>query len=241
MATVQGICKNCGSLIMFDDRDKDCECVFCNCIFPSAEALALYENSDGHEFLNEKFEKSTENKHFYSTRVYSDDGLNKAIANDEISRSRKNDSKIKPSDFEVSPNDVKAPLKLVMALIAAIAVFVILVIVIAYPAYTKRVQLKSDISSQMNKVFDGVDGDFSIKTDAGEELYSISGQNCQNMTIMISGSISEEDALVVYENYSQIQSENGGKDSSDIEVKIYCDNGIYSIADGSAVLTENEV
>ena len=41
MATKQGMCKNCGSLVMFDDRDELCECVFCNCVFPSAEAAKI--------------------------------------------------------------------------------------------------------------------------------------------------------------------------------------------------------
>ena len=38
MATKQGMCRNCGSLVVFDDRDDTCECVFCHCVFPSAEA-----------------------------------------------------------------------------------------------------------------------------------------------------------------------------------------------------------
>ena len=72
MATKQGMCKNCGSLVMFDDRDELCECVFCNCVFPSAEAAKILENPDGYEFKNEKFEKNTEAgaKHYYSNPVF---------------------------------------------------------------------------------------------------------------------------------------------------------------------------
>ena len=54
MATKQGMCRNCGSLVMFDDRDDLCECVFCNCVFPSEEAAAILANPEGYEFKNEK-------------------------------------------------------------------------------------------------------------------------------------------------------------------------------------------
>ena len=57
MATTQGMCTNCGSLVIFDDRDENCECVFCHCVFPAAEAVELLANPAGHEFKNEKFDK----------------------------------------------------------------------------------------------------------------------------------------------------------------------------------------
>ena len=39
------MCKNCGSLIVFDDRNENCECVFCHCIFPGEEAIKILEDA----------------------------------------------------------------------------------------------------------------------------------------------------------------------------------------------------
>ena len=72
MATKQGMCRNCGSLVVFDDRDDMCECIFCNCVFPAEEAIALLENHEGHEFKNEKFEAKEGGKHYYSNPVMPD-------------------------------------------------------------------------------------------------------------------------------------------------------------------------
>ena len=69
MATKQGMCRNCGSLVVFDDRDDTCECVFCHCVFPSEEAVALLENPEGHEFKNEKFEAKEGGKHYFVTQA----------------------------------------------------------------------------------------------------------------------------------------------------------------------------
>ena len=57
---------------MFDDRDELCECVFCNCVFPSAEAAEILANPEGREFKNETFEKQEGSKHYYSTPVMPD-------------------------------------------------------------------------------------------------------------------------------------------------------------------------
>ena len=84
MATKQGMCRNCGSLVVFDDRDDTCECVFCHCVFPSEEAVALLANPEGHEFKNEKFEAKEGGKHYYSNPVMPDQ-VQKAVARDAVS------------------------------------------------------------------------------------------------------------------------------------------------------------
>ena len=66
------MCTNCGSLVIFDDRDESCECVFCHCVFPAAEAVALLANPDGHEFKNEKYEAQEGGKHYYATPMQPD-------------------------------------------------------------------------------------------------------------------------------------------------------------------------
>ena len=150
MATRQGMCKNCGSLVMFDDRDELCECVFCNCVFPSEEAAKILENPDGYEFKNEKFEKNTQAgaKHYYSNPVMPD-VVEKAVQRDKTSKTQKAEVKLKPNEFEISPNDVKAPKKLVIGMIAGIVLFVGIIVAIALPLYMSREALRSDLSADI--------------------------------------------------------------------------------------------
>lgn len=56
MATLQCMCKNCGSLISFDDSAETCECIFCHSVFPREEAINLLENTLNNDIENEIFE-----------------------------------------------------------------------------------------------------------------------------------------------------------------------------------------
>ena len=87
MATKQGMCKNCGSLVMYDDRDELCECVFCNCVFPTSEAAEILANPDKFEFKNEKIEKQEGAKHYYSSPVLPDI-VEKAVKRDVVSKAQ---------------------------------------------------------------------------------------------------------------------------------------------------------
>lgn len=129
MATKQGMCKNCGSLIIFDDRNENCECIFCHCIFPGAEAVQILENPDDYTFANEEIAESSESTHYYATKV-NPDMIESAVARDRAMKAKEDSGSIKPSDFEISPNDVKAPAKLKAILIGATALLIIIIIAV---------------------------------------------------------------------------------------------------------------
>lgn len=46
MAVLRCICRNCGSLITFDDSSESCECFFCHSVFTREEAEAMIEGAD---------------------------------------------------------------------------------------------------------------------------------------------------------------------------------------------------
>lgn len=60
MAVDHGMCKNCGSLVVLDENNENCTCLFCNCIFPREEAIKLLENHENYSFPNEPNNTTTD-------------------------------------------------------------------------------------------------------------------------------------------------------------------------------------
>ena len=220
MAAKQGMCKNCGSLVMFDDRDELCECVFCNCVFPSAEAAEILENPEGYEFKNETFEKQEGGKHYYSNPIMPDI-VEKAVQRDKTSKAKKEDLKLKPNEFEISPSDVKAPKKLVIGMIAGCAAFVAIVLAIAFPMYFSRKALKDSITADIGKIF--------TTQVNGYRQYNIYGRTCQYVKLGVAEDLTEDDANTIYSNYAALRSEKRGENSGDIEMYIYTPDTVYFI------------
>lgn len=223
MATKQGMCKNCGSLVMFDDRDELCECVFCNCVFPSAEAAKILENPDGYEFKNEKFEKNTEAgaKHYYSNPVLPD-VVEKAVQRDKTSKTQKAEIKLKPNEFEISPNDVKAPKKLVIGMAVGAVLVVGIILAIAFPLYFSRKALHDSISADINNIYQF--GSYDSFTYKQADIYGLS---CQYVKLGLSDEINSEQAKELYQNYSKLRADKRGFESDDVEMYIYTPGSIY--------------
>ncbi|MCR4689399.1 MAG: hypothetical protein K5745_07625 [Saccharofermentans sp.] len=241
MATQQGKCRNCGALVIFDDRFDECECVFCHCIFPSSEAIALLENSEGHEFKNEKFDKVEGGKHYYSTPV-SADIVSKAAEREMISKANSKDSlKIQPSEFEVSPSDVKAPLKYVIALVVAVVLIIGVVIAIALPMYSNRVKLNTSVCEDIDTVFAGVCEVQTEQDEDGNCAYSVFGRNCQNLRFQTSDEITEAQAQQIFDSYSLLRNSKGEfstDKTGDINVEIYTPTKIYYVTQEGVTLGE---
>ena len=233
MATDQGICKNCGSLIVFDSRDEQCECVFCHCVFPSAEAIEIFNNPEGREFPNEKFEPNTGAVKHNVTKVYSTESLEKSIAREEMRKA--NSDGPKTNEFEVQAKDVKAPKKLVIGIIAAFVVIVAVVLAISFPMYKDRTALRADIEADIGQVFDGIATVDTTSDEDGKYYngFSVFGQTCQCLNVVTTESLEDEDAQAIFENYCALRAEkiaDGSGDSYDgVQAKIYCAGGYYTV------------
>ena len=227
MATKQGMCKNCGSLVMFDDRDELCECVFCNCVFPSSEAAEILANPEGYEFKNETFEKQEGSKHYYSNPVMPDI-IEKAVKRDEVSKAKSDSAKLKPNEFEISPNDVKAPKKLLIQWGIGTLVVVAIIVAIALPLYFNRKSLKESITADISKIF--VSSDEVAYDSFDYKQFNIYGVTCQYVKIGLSESIDDAEAQKLYANYSSLRTEKRGNDSGDVEMYIYTPDTIYFIS-----------
>ena len=83
------------------------------------------------------------------------DVVQKAVQREAVS-SKGDDLKLKPSEFEVSPNDVKAPKKIVIGFAAGVAAFILIVVLISYPLYLSRTKLRQAIEADIKTAFDSV-------------------------------------------------------------------------------------
>ena len=222
MATKQGMCKNCGSLVMYDDRDELCECVFCNCVFPTSEAAEILANPDKFEFKNEKFEKQEGAKHYYASPVMPDI-VEKAVKRDIVSKTQTDTAKLKANEFEISPNDVKAPKKIVIGMIAGTVAIVAVIMAIALPLFFSRKTLTEAITADIDSVFAVSDKAFDYKQ------YDIYGLSCQYVKIAVSGEVTDDEAKQFYANYTKLRSEKSGNASGDVEMYIYTNDTVFFI------------
>ena len=221
MAIKQGMCKNCGSLIVFDERDDQCECVFCHCVFPSEEAVEIYNNPEGREFPNEKYEANTSAQKHNVTRVYSSESLEKSIAREEMRKA--NAGETKTNLFEVQAKDVKAPKKLVIGMAVGAFAIVAIIVAIALPLFLSRKTLSEAITADIDTVFAASDKAFDYKQ------YDIYGLSCQYVKIGVSAGLTDEEAQQFYANYTKLRSDKSGNASGDVEMYIYTPDTIYFI------------
>ena len=230
MATNQGMCRNCGSLVMFDDRDDLCECVFCNCVFPSEEAAAILANPEGYEFKNEKFEKQEGAKHYYSNPVMPD-LIEKAVNRDKVSKQQQVDSlKLKASEFEISPNDVKAPKKLVIGMSVGLVVLVGIIVAIALPLFFSRKSLNEAIKADIDSIFDvQTPGSQDENPEFNYKQVNVYGLSCQYVKLGLSDGVTDEQARAFYSNYSKLRADKRGEDSGNVEMYIYTPDTIFFI------------
>jgi len=223
MATKQGMCKNCGSLVMYDDRDELCECVFCNCVFPTSEAAEILANPDKFEFKNEKIEKQEGAKHYYSSPVLPDI-VEKAVKRDVVSKAQTDTAKLKANEFEISPNDVKAPKKLVIGMAVGAFAIVAIIVAIALPFFLSRKTLTEAITADIDTVFAASDKSFDYKQ------FDIYGLSCQYVKIGVSADLTDEEAKQFYANYSKLRSDKSGNATGDVEMYIYTPDTIFFIS-----------
>ncbi|SCW44289.1 hypothetical protein SAMN02910456_01173 [Ruminococcaceae bacterium YRB3002] len=232
MATKQGMCKNCGSLIVFDDRNENCECVFCHCIFPGEEAVKILENPDDYTFANEEIQESGNQTHYYVTKV-SPDIVESAVARQDAMKAREDKGTIKPSDFEISPNDVKAPLKLTALIIGAAAVIVLVIVAISLPLYKSRTALDDEIRASIDGVVAGVaDVDTSTDESGRAKGYTIYGQTCQNIKIALSSDITEDSIRTLFTRYTDLRASKANISDDKMKgvtMEIYVNTGVYTV------------
>ena len=166
MATEQGICKNCGSLLMVNSNDDLCECVFCDCVFPSAEAIEIFNNPDGVEFPNLPQPKRDAKASRHTVTPVFEDVVEKAV---KVDKAVNKETKVEKL-FELSPDDVKTPKKVKTIVYAATAACLVIVLGISIPLCVLRTSHAKKIENNITRCIS--DAQMSVSTVVEDSCHS---------------------------------------------------------------------
>lgn len=241
MAVAQGICKNCGSLIVYNTADEVCECIFCNAVFPLAELIPMDAELKDIVFPNEKFEKTDATKHHYVVPVLPDQV---EVNVEREKRSKTLDASTKEKiEYEVQAKDVKAPKNVIIALTAISVAVLVIVLAISLPMYNSRTKLLDKMQGNMATITkDIVTVDTSLDDKGFSKGYFISGIKCSNVAVVTNDEIDEATAKSLFVSYCNKRAEVSNiKGDSDVEITIYAQKGIYKVTADSFEFTENSL
>jgi len=234
MASKQGICKNCGSLIMLNDREELCECLFCDCVFPSAEAIEIANNPGAYTFPHEKMEKHEGIKKYNVTPVYPDP-IPAAVKRAEATAPLK----VEKNPYEVSPDDIKAPRKTLWTIVGVTLAIIVIVFGITYPLYRERMVHREALSSSITDVFSAFSVD-TTKTDGYYSGFSLAGQTNGNLAVTTKDAVTNDDVLLTFEKYADLRAEKYGIKKSDfsgyygdVTMTVYAANGSFTLDVGA--------
>lgn len=234
MASINGICKNCGSLIVTDDRDEMCECLFCDCVFPTAEAIEIAKNSTDYTFPNEPQPKRDGVKRYTAVPVFPDPVPAAVKQAETLTPAIKKEK----NPYEVSPDDIKAPRKTFWTIIAITVATVLVVAAVFLPIYLVRTGRKNAMSDSVGQVFSEAGYEVNTQATDGYPIgYSITGSSNNVLKIVTSAEeISSEQLIKTYESFAAIRAKEYGYDSSDaskyyggLSIEIIAGKGIYAI------------
>jgi hypothetical protein len=237
MASTQGICKNCGSLIVLNDRDEMCECLFCDCFFPSAEAIEIAKNPGGYSYPNLPQPKRDGVKKFNVTPVYPDP-IPAAVKRAEVTEPVKKEK----NPYEVSPDDIKPPKATVRRILAISAAFVVIVLAIYLPLYLIRMNHRDSLSDSIGQVFEK--SGYTVDTSEVDGYYvgfSLSGQDNNFLSVSTNAEeLTSDQILSTFTEFAKLRGEEYDINPSDFD-KYYGDLKIEVIAgNGIFVFEANE-
>ncbi len=235
MASINGICKNCGSLIVTDDREEMCECLFCDCVFPTAEAIEISKNPSGYTFPNEPQPKREGIKRYTAVPVFPDPVPAAVKQAETLTPAIKKEK----NPYEVSPDDIKAPRKTFWTIIAITVATVLIVAAVFLPMYLVRTGRKNAISDSVNQAFSEAGYEVNTGGIKGYPIgYSITGSSNNVLKAITSAEeISSDQLIRTYESFAAIRAKEYGYKQSDeaqyyggLKVEIIAGNGTYTIS-----------
>ena len=245
MATEQGICKNCGSLLMVNSNDELCECVFCDCVFPSAEAIEIFKNPDGVEFPNLPQPKRDAKASRHTVTPVFDDVVEKAV---KVDKAVNKEAKVEKL-YEVSPDDVMTPKKVKMIVYGATIAAIAIVLGISIPLCVLRTNHGKKIEENISRCINDSKMKVSMLVDGGYATgYKISGQTNNKLSLVSSEDVDNEQVLAAFESFCAIRGEEYGYSSSDgahyysgVVLTVYAPNGRFTIEGKKDGVSEDQV
>ncbi len=194
----QGICKNCGSIVFVDEKKEKCHCLFCNCVFPSAEALEIAKNPTAYEFPNEEQPE------------YIPEGSpvnNNAAALKKLEVQQKKKEKVAKPQYQVvkkSIPDVKLSKKQVFVMIAIFVVLIVAFLAVTLPFTIKRDQQRVLITEKFQQAEDLGELKKSIDFDEG---FVLSNMDNSHLDLITDEKLTKEQVREIFLVFSEVRAE----------------------------------
>ena len=197
----EGMCKNCGSIVYVDPKQENCHCLFCDCVFPSQEALEIKKNPDKYEFLNEEQPKFTgEEINPQQTKINTN--LDQLVEK----KTKKTKAKPKPK-YNVEKKalpDINLSRKQILSLVGIVIAITALFLVIMLPQTVNRDQQRAKITEQFKMELSDEVYKESLDFDNG---FSISRLKNSHVELITDNNFTKEDARHIFETYCMIRAD----------------------------------
>ncbi len=216
---------------MLNDKEELCECLFCDCVFPSAEAIEIAKDPAAYTFPNEPQPKREGGKRYTETRVFSDPipvAIKRAAVSEEPKKAEKN-------PYEVTPDDVKAPRKIFWGIIGGSALLVLLIVAIAWPLYNLRNANAQKVTERLPEVFT----EFPVDTGEADGYnigFSLHGQDNSTLSVTTDEDVSAEEIVTTFKNFAKLRAEVYGISEDNfaayygsVRLTVYAKNGGYEL------------
>jgi hypothetical protein len=216
---------------MLNDKEELCECLFCDCVFPTAEALAIAQNPSEYSFPKEPQPKRDGVKRFTVVPVNADP-VPTAVKRAAVAA---NPKPVEKNPYEVSPDDVKAPRKVFWGVIGTAVAVVLVTVAIAWPMQNNRNNHRENLSSSIATVF----SEFSVNTtkvDGYNVGFAFNGQNNNVLAVTTDEKVSKEAVLTTFKQFADLRAKEYGISTEqfssyygDLKLSVYASNGGFVV------------
>ncbi len=244
MAIHEGICPNCGSLMRINDENEETYCIFCWAPADSKEAIALAEDSTGHEFENKSYPEPDPEEKMAALAAQGLGGVNvmPQTPTKKPAQERRRKGKLTPREKVSLQNKplVKPYVskKHRIRIVIGVCVFLIIIAAIALPVYFTRENKKTELMEYLPEL---------VSYASDENRVNIQRQSNQLVTLVNPEQTDEADAVDVFNKYAKTYAEVYGIDEEEaksrIEVRLLDEqSGGYRIVyrNSEAVVTDLE-
>ncbi|MDD2213040.1 MAG: hypothetical protein PHR21_00620 [Oscillospiraceae bacterium] len=206
MATKQGRCPNCGSILMVDEQAPVGICIFCQARYAPAQAIQLDQNPGDHEFKNEPQAELTEEE---KRLAYANYGNIHAPSSASSAKKTTVQHKKKPAD-KLTPTQRVALMKKELVepklsrrhqvYMAAIIVGIILIsVAVILPLTLSKKAKRAELAAEIDQI-----AGFEVTDPA---YYAFSGQRNQSLLLIYNGAVTEQAAADVLQQFKQARSQ----------------------------------
>ena len=221
MAIKEARCGNCGSIIRVDEKAERAVCIFCGAKTPTAEALAIQKNPEGHDFPHEEQAELTEEERKEALSGHRGaGGKYKApvvAAAPRAAHPAQPSAAERVAQLESKPVEIK-PLTLRTILFVALGVvlFVGVIVALILPPFFNREQKREALKVKIKEIV-------PAEVAAADQRYMIEGQDNRHLRVIAPAEVTEEQAEDLATKFRMARAEVYGLPADDPQSKTVVD------------------